>query len=181
MSEALLSPASIQKATSAFANASPVKHVVLQCVCKEDRLRQVFQQALHGLAADLRESDSFKVYQCSDMATLGDDKAELLEVRVLRDALYSTEMREMVANVAQCGALADTVDCCATIYNEGCHLLPHVLRPGKSGRRIAFFLFLTPDEEWSVADGATLDVYDSQAQPGRGSKTFLRGVPGSQI
>jgi len=162
LEQALFDVKRIETAAATFATARPVKHVVLESVCKEDRLKVVFQQALHGLKADLRESDTYKLYQGTELAALDADKAELLHVCKLRNALYSTEMREMVAAVVKCGALADTVDCGATIYNEGCHLLPHALLP-HDGRRVAFFLFLTPDEEWCEADGATLDLYDVHA------------------
>lgn len=160
--DALLAAPTVALASAAFATARPVKHVVLESVCKEDRLKAVFQQALHGLSADLRESDTSKLYQGTELAALDAEKAELVQVCKLRDALYSAEMREIVAAIVKCGDLADTVDCVATIYNEGCHLLPHALLP-HDGRRVAFFLFLTPDEEWCEADGATLDLYDVSA------------------
>jgi hypothetical protein len=66
---------------------------------------------------------------------------------VLQDAIYSDEMLSLVAEVVKCGELSDTVDCGISIYNEGSHLLPHALLY-HSGRRVAFFLFITPDEEW---------------------------------
>ena len=159
---ALLSAVAAENAAAAFASARPVKHTVLVPVCKPDRLRAAFQQALHGLSADLHESDSAKLYQCKDLAELANDAAELSQVRALRDALYSAEMREMMASVVGCGSLADTVDCRACIYNEGCHVLPHALLPRSdhATRRLAFFFFLTPDEEWSEEDGAALELYD---------------------
>ena len=159
-SEELFADASVATAAAAFASACPVKYVVLTAVCKEARLRTVFEKALHGLSADLSESDNSKVYQGGKLTTINEDDPQLTQVRVLRDALYSDEMRRIVAEVVKCGELSDTVDCGISIYNEGCHLLPHALLP-HSGRRVAFFLFITPDEEWCDADGATLDLYCS--------------------
>jgi len=164
LADALLTAGAVAAAGAVYKTARPVRHAVLTGVCKEERLRAVFQQALHGLSADLCESDTSKVYQGADLAALDADKGELVQVRALRDALYSNEMREMVSAVAKCGPLSPAVDCNATILNEGCHLLPHALLPSK-GRRVAFFLFLTPDEEWSEEDGATLDLYGTISPP----------------
>ena len=130
-------------------------------MCKPDRLRAAFQQALHGRRRTCTKATRQAV-QCKDLAELANDAAELSQVRALRDALYSAEMREMMASVVGCGSLADTVDCRACIYNEGCHVLPHALLPRSdhATRRLAFFFFLTPDEEWSEEDGAALELYD---------------------
>jgi len=151
-------------AAADFARTQPLKHAVLKGVCKEERLRAVFQQALHGLSADLCESDTSKMYQGIDLAALDGDggKAELTHLCTLRDALYSSQMLETVASVARCGPLSPSVDCTVKIFNESCHLLPHALTP-TTGRRVAFFLFITPDEEWSENDGATLDLYGTVA------------------
>ena len=71
----------------------------------------MIQQALHGLSADLRESDEQKVYQGSELAGIDADKPQLAQVRALRDALYSADMCKMVAQVCKCGELSDAVDC----------------------------------------------------------------------
>ena len=65
LADAVLAPPAAAAAQAAFAGARPLRHVVLEQVCREDRLRAAFQQAVQGLSADLHESDTAKLYQSS--------------------------------------------------------------------------------------------------------------------
>lgn len=72
----------------------------------------------------------------------------LASVFELRNAIYSTEFRNFISSVTDCGPLSGSkMDMSINSYQEGCHLLNHDDVIGT--RRVSYILYLTdPDQLW---------------------------------
>jgi hypothetical protein len=54
-------------------SSGPYKHVVIDDLCVEARMRNIFEEATSGMVANYKETDLFKVYQTGDLACIGED------------------------------------------------------------------------------------------------------------
>jgi prolyl 3-hydroxylase /prolyl 3,4-dihydroxylase len=189
----LFSPEKIAKLKEAYKVSWPYPHVHVDQLCLIDRAKDIQEEAKTCLKADFKETDIFKVYQTPDFANLvcstkeeaeegneEEDDEEGLATTVamskkwhapnlvaLRDAIYSKEFREFVADMAGCEPLEGNPDLSCNVYASGGHLLCHddVINT----RRISFIIYLTdPEDEWTPEDGGALELYPISKEKGIG-------------
>ena len=177
----LLTPICIETLHALHETSLPYKHIVLDPLINEEKMRCIQQEAKLNMRATLKETDLFRVYQTGDLANLDEytmrkSYPHLLD---LRNALYSEEFRFFVQRLLGCHALTDRVDCAANAYAQGCHLLCHDDVIGT--RCVSYIIYLTdPDEPWEESDGGALELYDledSSAVITNGQHENRQGVP----
>ena len=115
-----------------------------------------------------------QVNQTGDLANLdGLPQKELdmlASVFELRNAIYSSEFRNFISSVTDCGPLSGSkMDMSINSYQDGCHLLNHDDVIGT--RRVSYILYLTdPDQPWDPKEGGALELYP----------VIKKGIPASE-
>ena len=186
----LLSKDKTKSLRKAHDESGPYKHIVLDQLCTDERMRKIHHEVTNNMKADFKETDLFKVFQTGDLATLdGGKESAMPNLFALRKAIYSSEFRQFVQDITGCGELTDRVDCSCNAYAHGCHLLCHDDVIGT--RRISYIIYLTdPDDPWTAEDGGALELYPlidssivtttSETGDGKGTvQTVQQGVPTS--
>jgi len=161
----LLSDASSTLLRAQHDSSAPYRHVVIDNLCQQERMRAVHEECVHTMKTSYKETDLFKVYQTGDLAALGmEGSPNTPELIALRSALYGPEFRAFVSRITGVDDLTDRVDCSANAYTQGCHLLCHDDVIGT--RRVSYIIYITdPDEGWSAADGGALELYPLHDDP----------------
>ncbi|KAG1636572.1 hypothetical protein G6F45_001183 [Rhizopus arrhizus] len=158
LSEKILVPAK-----SAFKESKPYLHCKIDKLIDNDLLVRVRKEILSSLHFTVKETDIYKVNQTGDLANLdGLPKHELEQLKSLfelRNALYSSDFRNFISQVTDCGPLSGTkMDMSINSYQAGCHLLNHDDVIGT--RRVSYILYLTdPEAPWQPKDGGALELY----------------------
>ncbi len=162
--------------------SGPYKHLHIDHICMEDRMRLIHHEIKNNLTATFKESDLFKVFQTGDLGNLSDDDKTMRvmpHLLSLRKSLYSAEFRQFIQGVTGCDALTDRIDLSINAYTNGCHLLCHDDVIGT--RRISYIIYLTdPDEEWTKQDGGALELFRVDAAsviPRSDEEGGVQGVP----
>jgi Rps23 Pro-64 3,4-dihydroxylase Tpa1-like proline 4-hydroxylase len=113
---------------------------------------------------------SWQVNQTGDLASLSylsEQQLALLSNLVkLRDALYSTEFRNLLRSVTGCGPLSGVKqDMSVNTYRKGCHLLNHDDVIGT--RRVSYILYmpLPHYQLWQKEWGGALELYPVREGP----------------
>ena len=155
----LLTSDSTKTLRASHDKSGPYKHIVLDQLCTDERMRKIHHEITINMKADFKETDLFKVFQTGDLATLDSEReAAMPNLFALRKAIYSAEFRQFVQDITGCGELTDRVDCSCNAYAHGCHLLCHDDVIGT--RRISYIIYLTdPDDPWTAEDGGALELY----------------------
>jgi len=155
----LLTRDSTKSLRASHDESGPYKHIVLDQLCTDERMRKIHNEITNNMKADFKETDLFKVFQTGDLATLDNEReAAMPNLFALRKAIYSAEFRQFVQDITGCGELTDRVDCSCNAYAHGCHLLCHDDVIGT--RRISYIIYLTdPDDPWTAEDGGALELY----------------------
>ncbi|KAI8064060.1 Oxoglutarate and iron-dependent oxygenase degradation C-term-domain-containing protein [Thamnidium elegans] len=154
---------STQVIEKAFKESKPYLHCKIDKLVNDNLLRRVRKEILSNISFTLKETDIYKVNQTGDLANLdGLPKSELKllsSVFELRNAIYSSEFRDFISAVTDCGPLSGSkMDMSINSYQEGCHLLNHDDVIGT--RRVSYILYLTdPDHPWDAKDGGALELY----------------------
>ncbi|GMH35924.1 hypothetical protein BSKO_03792 [Bryopsis sp. KO-2023] len=161
----LFGEASVKDLRERFHNAEPYKHVAIDGVCDDAKMKVVREQLISGLKADFKETDIFKVFQTGDLANLthegGKDSANVSDLIAFRDAIYGPQFRNFVKEVVGCDELSSQVDCSCNVYPQGGHLLCHDDVIGT--RCVSYIIYFTdPDLEWTEAAGGALELYPVQ-------------------
>ncbi|BFZ58905.1 putative component of NuA3 histone acetyltransferase complex [Savitreella phatthalungensis] len=146
----------------AFAKSGPYKHSVIPALFDDVLLRKVRREITDNLVFSEKETDIYKVNQTGDLANLdglpADEKAKLINLRTLRDALYSVEFRDWLRRVTGVGPLSGSkIDMSINNYTAGCHLLNHDDVIGT--RSISYILYLPGPEDWQPEYGGALELY----------------------
>jgi prolyl 3-hydroxylase /prolyl 3,4-dihydroxylase len=165
-----------------YARAVPFPHCVLRPLFRDEFLAAVRAEVLQ-LPRTFKETDLFKLYQSVDLANMDatTDAARALPALMrFKQTLYSQAFREFVADITGCGPLTEKVDCAASVYVAGSHLLAHDDVIGT--RAVAYIVYLTDPgpasgaAAWQAEDGGQLELYPC-ASPGEPlpmpSKTIL--------
>ncbi|ETW04707.1 hypothetical protein H310_03863 [Aphanomyces invadans] len=143
------------------AGNAPFPHYQIPVLCTVEHMRKVHTECVQELQSTFKETDLFKLYQTIDLGNLKASSPlakKLPALMQLRNALYTSEFRQYMADITGCGPLTDKVDCAANVYMTGCHLLPHDDVIGT--RCISYVIYLSdPDDEWTAADGGALELY----------------------
>ncbi|EQC34335.1 hypothetical protein SDRG_08107 [Saprolegnia diclina VS20] len=154
---------------AAYATTKPYPHYQIPALCTREHMNKVHHECITHLEGNFKETDLFKLYQTIDLGNLktsdkiAKDLPALLE---LRDALYGKEFRDYITAITGCPPLTDKVDCAANVYMQGCHLLPHDDVIGT--RCVSYVIYLSdPDDDWTVVDGGSLELYPSMASNDR--------------
>ncbi|KAG2198024.1 hypothetical protein INT47_004991 [Mucor saturninus] len=159
----LFEEASIREIEKSFKESKPYLHCKIDTLVTDQLLRNVRQEILENISFTLKETDIYKVNQTGDLANLdGLSKKELkmlASVFELRNAIYSSEFRDFISSVTDCGPLSGSkMDMSINSYQEGCHLLNHDDVIGT--RRVSYILYLTdPDQPWKREEGGALELY----------------------
>ena len=157
----LYSDASVEELRSQHDNSGPYRHITIDGLCDESRMRAVHEEAINTMKTNFKETDLFKVYQTGDLMSLDSEpkKARLVpELLSLRSALYSKEFREFVSKITGVSDLTDRCDCSGNAYTQGCHLLCHDDVIGT--RRVSYIIYMTdPDDDFTAEDGGSLELY----------------------
>jgi Rps23 Pro-64 3,4-dihydroxylase Tpa1-like proline 4-hydroxylase len=124
----LISTSSAAHYRSVFEHAKPYSHCVFQNLCDVERMKAAHAEIINNLRATSKETDLFKLHQTTDFANLttrDELGAKLPNLLALRDEIYSPRFREFIQSITQCGELTDKVDCAASVYMNGSHLVAH--------------------------------------------------------
>ncbi|KAF9963239.1 Prolyl 3-hydroxylase ogfod1 [Modicella reniformis] len=102
-----------------------------------------------------KSNDLYEFYQSEDLRL-----SKKPHIAALKNAIYSHEFFTMMSNLTGIDLDPSVIDLNGNQYHEGCYLLCHDddIKNEKEGRRIAFILYLV-DDDWSAADGGTLDLF----------------------
>jgi Rps23 Pro-64 3,4-dihydroxylase Tpa1-like proline 4-hydroxylase len=148
---------------SSIAGSSPYKWGTITQLLNDSLLRDVRKEVETEIHFTKKETDIYKVYQSGDLANLSglnwDDLSRLPSLFKLREALYSSEFRDLISCVTKCGKLSGVkTDMSINTYTKGCHLLTHDDVIGS--RRVSFILYLPdPDKIWKDHYGGALRLF----------------------
>lgn len=144
-----------------YSTAVPYRHVCVDAVCEDIRLREVLRELEGHLTLSFKETDLFKVLQSVDIASITEGSAiKCGNLIALRNELYSEHFRRVVEQITGCPTLDSRVDCSCNVYPTGGHLLCHDDVIGT--RCISYILYLSePDDEWTEDDGGALELYST--------------------
>ncbi|GBG26666.1 Prolyl 3-hydroxylase OGFOD1 [Hondaea fermentalgiana] len=148
---------------TSFEDALPFPHASLDNFVKDEAVLEKLQEEI--MKDELffpKENDLFSFMQTKDLAEKRAERPGAIKDFV--DALYSREMRDILTELTGVQGLTDHFDLTSSVYTETNNLLCH--DDELSSRRIAYILYLVP-EDWSEADGGTLDLFtvDANKQP----------------
>ena len=122
----LLSPSLLTECASlrsTYRSAEPFPHVQIPCLFSDPSfLEAVAHECKQNLTATFKESDLFKFYQTLDLANLSKEShPELPKLLALKDAMYSSSMREYIEDVAGLdrGTLIDKMDGAINVHSRG--------------------------------------------------------------
>ena len=156
LSPALFAPSYIESARAAYSSAAPFPHFTIRPLLDDSYCRHLLAicKLLHFTH---RRADLYRFDQSEDLKAV---QSPL--VARLRSLLYGQPFRALlqsITGVAVSGSLDATVSMSCAAYSATHRLLCH--DDELQGRRIAYILYLVPDD-WSEADGGQLDLFDSQ-------------------
>ncbi|CAG8566721.1 3552_t:CDS:2 [Ambispora gerdemannii] len=125
-----------------------------------------------------RSNDLYEFYQSNSLE--GVEKTYLSQ---LTRVIYSEWFVRLIGGLTGVEVDGETIDLSAHIYKQGSYLLwkknGHIdmrklMNDGRSGRRIAFIIYLV-DENWGKDDGGTLDLFDidSQGHPNKVKRSII--------
>ncbi|PVV02244.1 hypothetical protein BB560_003309 [Smittium megazygosporum] len=155
-----------EKFKSQYEASFPYKHCQLHPIFNDQLLKDVRDEILTKLSFTQKETDIYNYDQTGDLANLDGlplhEKLELPKIRLLRDAVYSSEFRDFVSTVTGCGPLSGKkTDMSANIYKDKSYLLLHddVIED----RRVSFIIYLPTfeGEDWVPENGGSLELYPS--------------------
>jgi len=117
------------------------------------RLREEVEQ----IEYKQKHNDLYEFHQSNDLKGVTSPL-----VTKFKQVLYSEDVRNALAKISGIPlfGLEDSVDTFAAVYQDTHHLLCH--DDELSGRRIAYILYLVPDD-WSDKDGGHLDLFSVNA------------------
>ncbi|KAL9077318.1 MAG: hypothetical protein Q9157_003385 [Trypethelium eluteriae] len=147
----------------AYLSSEPYKHGVIPSLINQTLLRSVRHEIRTNLSFTPKETDIYRLHQSGDLANLSgldsSSLARLPSLLKLRDALYSSDFRSWIAQVADSGPLSgQKTDMAINVYTPGDHLLCHDDVIGT--RRVSYILYLTdPDKPWRPEWGGALRLY----------------------
>jgi prolyl 3-hydroxylase /prolyl 3,4-dihydroxylase len=152
----------------AYKRSAPYPHAVVPSLIQDDLLRAVRREITSHIHFTLKETDIYRIHQSGDLANLSRLDAESLKhlpslVR-LRDALYSSELRDWMSAVTGAGKVSGKkTDMAVNVYTPGSYLLCHDDVIGS--RRISYILYLTdPDNPWQPEWGGGLRLYPTETR-----------------
>ncbi|KAL1925038.1 uncharacterized protein VTP21DRAFT_4692 [Calcarisporiella thermophila] len=104
-----------------------------------------------------RSNDLYEFYQSNDLIS-----SEKPHLAALRNYIYSSKFISLMSRLTDIELSPYPIDLSAHQYRYKNYLLCHDddINEGEKGRRIAFILYLVP-EDWSLEDGGTLDLFDT--------------------
>lgn len=145
-------PAAVARYAAAFAAGTPFPHLVVRDVLPDSLLRAVRDEVLAG-PRFAKRNDLYDFSQSESLRLAGGPASA-----ALCSTLYSPAFRAWISSVTGVETTAQ-MDLSAAVYGPGSYLLCH--DDDLAARRIAFILYLVP-EDWDAArDGGTLDLFDS--------------------
>lgn len=146
-------------------DAKPFHWGTITELIDDDLLRAVRKEIETTIHFNEKETDIYRLNQSGDLANLSkmsnEELKRLPNIYKLRQLLYSDSYREFMSYITGSGKLSATkTDLNVTVYDNGCHLLPHDDVVGS--RRISFILYLPdPDRTWKSHYGGGLRLFDS--------------------
>ncbi|KAI1172826.1 Oxoglutarate and iron-dependent oxygenase degradation C-term-domain-containing protein [Nemania sp. FL0916] len=167
--------------TQDYASSSPYKHGVIHELIDDKLLRAVRDEIKDNVVFTPKETDIYKIHQSGDLANLdglGDDAlAKLPSLLALRDAMYSQDFRDYVAQVTGSGPLSGRkTDMAINVYTPGCYLLCHDDVIGS--RRVSYILYLTdPDTPWKPEWGGALRLFPVKTLEGKDGEVAHTPIP----
>ena len=182
----LLTEEARHKFRKAYEEAQPYPHCVFDPICNKEAFARVRDEIVENLETKYKETDLFKLYQTTDLASIDDTQPELAAklptLLKLRDQLYSKEFRQLISDVTGCGELTERVDMAASAYSHGSHLLCH---DDVIGTRAVSFILYFSHEGWSKEEGGALELYPldpksivkREAEGNEGAEMLVQGVP----
>ncbi|KAI8458335.1 Oxoglutarate and iron-dependent oxygenase degradation C-term-domain-containing protein [Phakopsora pachyrhizi] len=153
----------IRDLSDSYKSSGPYNHCVLENLFEDRILRNARSEIKSSLSFSLKETDIYKVFQTGDLANLDGlsvrESESLINLKRVRDNLYSQEFRDFLNAVTSCGPLSGKqTDMSINNYRVGCHLLNHDDVIGT--RRVSYILYLPdPDSPWTPNDGGSLELY----------------------
>ena len=146
-----LLPGAVAGYARRFSAATPFPHLLLRDLLLPGRIAEL-EAALDRVAFERKESDLFSLWQSGDLA--GSRDAFL---RVFIGFLGSDDLRSYLEAIIGTRLAPRAVDCAATRYDDGDHLLCHDDR--LEGRKLAYILYL--GESFTAKDGGALCLLSS--------------------
>lgn len=162
--------------TKAYASSTPYKHAVVSPLIADDLLRAVRNEVIEHVNFTPKETDIYKIHQSGDLANLSALESSALNklpsLLKLRDALYSSEFRHWISEVAGSGPLSGKkTDMAINVYVPGCHLLCHDDVIGT--RRVSYILYLTdPKKPWHASWGGALRLHSTDEVKAEDGRTY---------
>ncbi|XP_069822069.1 prolyl 3-hydroxylase OGFOD1 [Dendropsophus ebraccatus] len=149
---------------SVVLDSVPFQHCIISSFIENTKFLDGLKEELLALRFHEKSNDLYKFQQSEDLKSRKEP-----HISALRNVLFE-DFRQWLSEVTSV-ELETTVDISCAQYNYTDTLLCH--DDELEGRRFAFILYLVP--EWSVADGGTLDLYntDDRTQPGSVVKSLV--------
>ena len=173
LSPALFDASFIESARLSYTSALPFPHCTLRPLLDGSYCRHL-QAACQQLAYTHRRADLYRFDQSSDLSAVAEKSAVIARLRQLLYAAPFRALLESITGVAVSGSLDAAVSMSCAAYSCTHRLLCH--DDELQGRRIAYILYLVPDD-WNDADGGQLDLFDCQQPTGREGRQQTRPVP----
>lgn len=146
-------PAAVARYAASFAAGTPFPHLVVRDVLPDALLRAVRDEVLAS-PRFAKRNDLYDFSQSESLRLTGGPASA-----ALCKTLYSQPFRAWIGAVTGVETTAQ-MDLSAAVYGPGSYLLCH--DDDLAARRIAFILYLVP-EDWDAArDGGTLDLFESE-------------------
>ncbi|KAK9390592.1 Oxoglutarate and iron-dependent oxygenase degradation C-term-domain-containing protein [Lipomyces mesembrius] len=183
-SSAIFAPGLFDKAAqyhAQHANSRPYKHCIIDELVSDTLLRRVRREITTQLHFTPKETDIYKLHQTGDLLNISGlsfrDREKLSALQSLRDSMYSSEFREFITEICDCGPLSGLKqDMSINCYVKGSHLLTHDDVIGS--RRVSYILYLPDPEDkecdiedvhgrnlgWDPAWGGALRLYEIDAK-----------------
>jgi Rps23 Pro-64 3,4-dihydroxylase Tpa1-like proline 4-hydroxylase len=144
----------INKLRNEFNSAEPFNHGFLHNFVDDAFLKSVKTEIL--AEEYVRKANDLYDFQQTRMDLKNNTEPN---IQRLVSFLYSEQFREWISGITGVNDLNDTIDISAARYGTGSTLLCH--DDELEGRRIAWILYLVPEDWDSDKDGGTLDLFDS--------------------
>jgi Rps23 Pro-64 3,4-dihydroxylase Tpa1-like proline 4-hydroxylase len=163
--------ATVASYAAQFRRGAPFPHLHVRSLLDPAFLRAARAELLAPTAAYAQKrNDLYEFLQSDGLATARPGSA----TAALRDAIYSPAFRGWVEAVTGVATNA-TVDVSAAQYVRGSHLLCH--DDDLSARRIAYIIYLVPEDWDAERDGGTLDLFGADAATGMPTRVARRLAP----
>lgn len=134
-----------------FRSAAPFPHILLKDVLLPARI-DMLERSVARIAFERKESDLFSLWQSGDISASRDPF-----LREFIAFLRSDDLRRYLERIIGVPLVLGAVDCAATRYDDGDHLLCH--DDQLEGRKLAYILYI--GDSFTAKDGGALCVLSS--------------------